>query len=235
MGPVGFGKSRAGHGSAGGSARPPERVRVEGDLYHPKVPVDAVYVGRQGVGLRRSPYANPFSVREYGRAEALERYERWLTGQPGLVARARLELRGRALACWCRTTDPCHADILLRLANDETALPHAEAPDPNAGAALLDTDAERPHAHAARPHAHAARPHTDTARPHTDTARMEAKTGPPAEAAPDTTAPAPAHPAPVTNGRAAPAQPGEPASHQAEASGPTPATAAAPSDSGWRW
>lgn len=27
------------------------------------------------------------------------------------------ELRGRDLACWCRPGDPCHADVLLELAN----------------------------------------------------------------------------------------------------------------------
>ena len=27
------------------------------------------------------------------------------------------ELRGKNLACWCKLTDPCHADVLLELAN----------------------------------------------------------------------------------------------------------------------
>jgi len=27
------------------------------------------------------------------------------------------ELRGRDLACWCKPTDPCHADYLLEIAN----------------------------------------------------------------------------------------------------------------------
>ncbi len=26
-------------------------------------------------------------------------------------------LRGRDLACWCRLDEPCHADVLLELAN----------------------------------------------------------------------------------------------------------------------
>ncbi|CAN7165642.1 DUF4326 domain-containing protein [Acidovorax sp. LjRoot118] len=29
------------------------------------------------------------------------------------------ELRGKNLACWCRLDQPCHADILLKLANPE--------------------------------------------------------------------------------------------------------------------
>lgn len=29
----------------------------------------------------------------------------------------RLELRGKNLACWCRAGAPCHADVLLEIAN----------------------------------------------------------------------------------------------------------------------
>ena len=29
------------------------------------------------------------------------------------------ELRGKNLACWCPLDQPCHADVLLRLANEE--------------------------------------------------------------------------------------------------------------------
>lgn len=35
----------------------------------------------------------------------------------GLIEDVR-ELRGRDLACWC-TPLPCHADVLLRLANED--------------------------------------------------------------------------------------------------------------------
>jgi len=33
------------------------------------------------------------------------------------------ELRGKNLACWCKAGTPCHADILLRLANVPHHLP----------------------------------------------------------------------------------------------------------------
>lgn len=33
-------------------------------------------------------------------------------------------LRGKNIACWCKLGEPCHADVLLRLANSE--LPNAE-------------------------------------------------------------------------------------------------------------
>lgn len=91
------------------------RVRVQGNLYHPVVPSGAVYVGRQGFGLRRSPWANPFSLRSHDRVEALRLYRQWLVGQPALVERARRELAGKQLACWCRVEDACHADVLTEI------------------------------------------------------------------------------------------------------------------------
>jgi len=91
------------------------RVQVSGDLYHPVIPPGAVYVGRQGFGLRRSPWANPYSARVYGRAEALRLYRQWLHEQPELIERARQELLGRVLVCWCPLTADCHADVLLEV------------------------------------------------------------------------------------------------------------------------
>lgn len=29
------------------------------------------------------------------------------------------DLRGKNLACWCKIGDPCHADVLIELANSE--------------------------------------------------------------------------------------------------------------------
>ncbi|MCX7008873.1 MAG: DUF4326 domain-containing protein, partial [Kiritimatiellaeota bacterium] len=31
------------------------------------------------------------------------------------------DLRGKHLACWCRIGTPCHADVLLKIANDRRA------------------------------------------------------------------------------------------------------------------
>jgi hypothetical protein len=45
--------------------------------------------------------------------------ERW--GQhPAEVIRS--ALRGKNLACWCKIGDPCHADVLLEIANGESSL-----------------------------------------------------------------------------------------------------------------
>lgn len=51
------------------------------------------------------------------RAEAIARYEEDLLGSADRQAGVRAELRGRDLACWCPLDQPCHADVLLRLAN----------------------------------------------------------------------------------------------------------------------
>jgi len=34
-----------------------------------------------------------------------------------LREQARSELRGKNLACWCKPGEPCHADVLLEIAN----------------------------------------------------------------------------------------------------------------------
>ncbi|TIO63051.1 MAG: DUF4326 domain-containing protein [Mesorhizobium sp.] len=36
----------------------------------------------------------------------------------GREAEIRRELRGKNLACWCKPGEPCHADVLLKIAND---------------------------------------------------------------------------------------------------------------------
>lgn len=38
------------------------------------------------------------------------------------VAEIRAELAGRDLACWCPPDHPCHADVLLHIANEEVTL-----------------------------------------------------------------------------------------------------------------
>jgi hypothetical protein len=43
-------------------------------------------------------------------------YRRYLRANGELMA-ALPELRGHDLACWCKLDEPCHADVLLELAN----------------------------------------------------------------------------------------------------------------------
>ena len=48
---------------------------------------------------------------------AAEMYRDYITRCPRLVEAAKSELRGKNLACSCPRRKPCHADVLLDLAN----------------------------------------------------------------------------------------------------------------------
>jgi uncharacterized protein DUF4326 len=82
-----------------------------------------VYVGRRNAryGFPESPFANPFKVGRDGTlAEVVAKFGAYLSGDLALLERARQELRGRDLGCWCKKAGadvPCHADVLLRVAN----------------------------------------------------------------------------------------------------------------------
>lgn len=91
---------------------------------------------------RTTKWGNPFVVgRDGTQAECVEAFG-WLAGEEASIeARARVlvppdglrateqmltelqadpaPLRGKNLACWCSLDQPCHADVLLRLANHE--------------------------------------------------------------------------------------------------------------------
>ena len=69
------------------------------------MPANAVSVTRPG------KWGNPYTVEEYGREQAIRLYREWLVGKD------LSELRGKDLACYCPLDQPCHADVLLELAN----------------------------------------------------------------------------------------------------------------------
>lgn len=91
----------------------PKRVKIGGNLYHPQLPEGAVKVTRPG------RWGNPFRVAEHGLAGALQLFEDHVAAHPELVARARRELAGKDLACWCGLDQRCHGDIWLRIANND--------------------------------------------------------------------------------------------------------------------
>lgn len=110
-----------------------QRRRVKGW----RMPEGAIYVGRPGIF--GNPYAPPIipgwatASREY----AVDDFRNWLahpgvfwqntsggfeTREESIAARVRLiealpALRGKTLACWCPLDQPCHADVLLEIAN----------------------------------------------------------------------------------------------------------------------
>lgn len=71
------------------------------------------------VVARPSAFGNPYRLGPDGtRAEIVARYRTYLAGNPDLADRARAELAGHDLACWCPLDGPCHADVLLELVNE---------------------------------------------------------------------------------------------------------------------
>jgi hypothetical protein len=97
----------------------PERIRLRRTRGWRK-PEGAITVARP------SAWGNPFRLGAVVTVDDVEvtldrdtmiaLYRRWLAEQPGLVEKAREELAGHDLACWCPEDEPCHADVLLRVA-----------------------------------------------------------------------------------------------------------------------
>lgn len=91
------------------------------------MPTNTVKVDRSTV------WGNPFmataptpEVLKSGAKTAAEAFELWLAGRALLghfpekrttILNCIGELTGKDLACWCKPGQPCHADVLLRIAN----------------------------------------------------------------------------------------------------------------------
>ena len=79
---------------------------------------------------RPGPWGNPFSIKGWNCTpttavdnfrDLLERAPvgdgRWSPAGETVYETIRRELGGRDLACWCPLDQPCHADVLLTIAN----------------------------------------------------------------------------------------------------------------------
>lgn len=86
-----------------------------------RMPEGAVYVGRP------TKWGNPLKViasrtdpsGAWAWKSAVRIYERMLrAGELPVTSKdAKAELRGKDLVCWCPLDAPCHADVLLKVAN----------------------------------------------------------------------------------------------------------------------
>ena len=94
-----------------------------------RMPPDTVKVDRSTV------FGNPFRIENYrdagykgspenALAACIEAYREWVEGRCHWAHGGDLpaipdaeKLRGKNLACWCPLDKPCHADVLLELAN----------------------------------------------------------------------------------------------------------------------
>lgn len=76
------------------------------------------------VVARPSRWGNPFRIGVDGdRARCVGLYEQALAqgDLPYGLDEIRRELVGRDLACWCPLDGPCHADVLIEVANGRSA------------------------------------------------------------------------------------------------------------------
>lgn len=85
-----------------------------------RMPPNTVYVGRG------TDWGNPFKAPTndtMGRAYAVIMFAGYCPPNSALAEAARRILRGKNLACFCPVDQPCHADILMQLANPATHSP----------------------------------------------------------------------------------------------------------------
>lgn len=96
------------------------------NIKNPNCPKDAIYVGRANARykLKESKWHNPFRIggflagRTLDREDCIMLYRNYLyNSNAGKMLLEYIgQLTGKDLSCWC-APEPCHADILLEIAN----------------------------------------------------------------------------------------------------------------------
>lgn len=82
------------------------------NMHRKDAPADAIYIGRG------SSWGNPFVIGQHGtRAEVIRNYEAAINEEGKAFIRE--HLKGKDLVCFCKP-QPCHGDVLLRIANEES-------------------------------------------------------------------------------------------------------------------
>ena len=81
-----------------------------------KMPPDSVFVGRP------TKWGNPYpcTSKDFaGHNHAVVLFKKSIASDPQKLAEIKGGLKGKNLACWCPPHLPCHADVLLDIANEE--------------------------------------------------------------------------------------------------------------------
>lgn len=67
---------------------------------------------------RTTTWGNPYHIGRHGtREQVIAKFEAWVRGKPEMMRLVQDCLQGRDLVCHCAPL-PCHADVLLRIANE---------------------------------------------------------------------------------------------------------------------
>jgi hypothetical protein len=80
-------------------------------------PYRVVRDGWYWVARSDSAIIGTFETQRSARYWAVQAYRAWWGERPVSVDEIREQLAGRDLACWCPLDQPCHADVLLEVAN----------------------------------------------------------------------------------------------------------------------
>lgn len=86
-----------------------------------RMPPNTIYVGRP---TRWGNWYKPSKTQSVTECVALYRreWEDFIAREADALPRLKRNLGGRDLACWCSLSSPCHADVLLELANRDDVL-----------------------------------------------------------------------------------------------------------------
>ncbi len=98
-------------------------VRIQRSRQHKQISPNGLpilYVGRP------TKYGNPFQVScqstlEFRKIQIEKYYQMILNNvwtEP-TIRTLKQELKGKNLSCWCKISEPCHADVLLQIANEK--------------------------------------------------------------------------------------------------------------------
>jgi hypothetical protein len=84
-----------------------QRKRVKGW----RMPENTVSVTRPG------KWGNPYPINDHiSRSESISLFEKFIDNWD-MKADIKKELKGKNLACFCPLDQPCHADVLIKVAN----------------------------------------------------------------------------------------------------------------------
>jgi hypothetical protein len=87
--------------------------RLQRKHFRARMPAGSVGVARP------SFFGNPFDTQTYGPPEVCVRlFEEQYADDLAFKAEVKRRLRGKDLWCYCALDAPCHADVLLRWANE---------------------------------------------------------------------------------------------------------------------
>ncbi len=76
-----------------------------------RMPEGAVYVGKP------TKFGNGFMLNKMTRPHAINLFAAKCAMNAEFRNTVKKELRGKDLACWCPLDQPCHADVLIEIAN----------------------------------------------------------------------------------------------------------------------